>query len=116
FHSDAEIGSMHRQIFLDMFEDCHHLRPLRGAAELLAYDQDWPMLYDKETLKKNQVKVNAATYVDFGLVQQATSVIGNVEQLITNQSFHDGIRKNMENLLTTFFELSKRGRDQNEFP
>lgn len=52
---------MHRQIFPDMFEDYHHLRPLRGAAELLAYDEDWPMLYDKEVLKKNQVKVNAAT-------------------------------------------------------
>jgi hypothetical protein len=58
---DVEIGPMYRQIFPDMFEDYHHLRPLRGAAELLAYDEDWPMLYDKEALKKNKVKVNAAT-------------------------------------------------------
>lgn len=103
-------------IFPDMFQDYHHLRPLQGAAELLACDEDWPMLYDKEALKKNKVKVNAATYyddmyVDFGLVQQAASVIGNVEQLITNQSFHDGIRKHMENILTTLFDLSKRERD-----
>ncbi|KAG2150206.1 uncharacterized protein EDB93DRAFT_1142132, partial [Suillus bovinus] len=88
-------------IFPDMFEDYHDVRPLRGAAE------DWPMLYDKEALKKNQVKVNAATYVDFGLVQQAASVIGN--------SFHDGISKNMESILTTLFELSKRERDYNKF-
>ncbi|KAG2156777.1 uncharacterized protein EDB93DRAFT_1125626, partial [Suillus bovinus] len=100
--SDAEIGSMHRQIFPGIFEDYHNLRPLRGAAELLAYDEDWPMLYDKEAPKKNQVKVC--------LVQQATSVIGNVEQLITNQSFHDGIRKHMESILTALFELSKRER------
>ncbi|KAG2141327.1 alpha/beta-hydrolase [Suillus clintonianus] len=74
-------------------------------------EMDWPMLYDKETLKQNKVKVNAATYVDFGLVQQTASVVGNVEQFITNQSFHDGIRKNMEGVLTTLFELSKRERD-----
>ena len=51
---------MHHQIFPDMFEDYHHLRPLQGAAELLANDENWPMLYDIEILKKNQVKVNAA--------------------------------------------------------
>jgi len=50
-------------------------------------------------------------YVDFGLVQQTASVIGNVEQLITNQSFHDGIRKHMDSILTTLFDLSKRERD-----
>ncbi|KAG2130309.1 uncharacterized protein EDB93DRAFT_1055903, partial [Suillus bovinus] len=44
----------------DMFEDYPHLRPLRGAAKLLVYDEDWSMLYDKEALKMNQVKVNAA--------------------------------------------------------
>ncbi|KAG1746723.1 alpha/beta-hydrolase [Suillus paluster] len=113
---DVPIYFTGEMIFPDMFEDYHHLRPLRGAAELLANDEDWPMLYDLETLKKNKVKVNAATYyddmyVDFGLVQQTASVIGNVEQLITNQSFHDGIRKNMDSILETLFKLSKRERD-----
>lgn len=50
-------------------------------------------------------------YVDFGLVQQTASVIGNMEQFITNQSFHDGIRKHMESILTTLFDLSKREHD-----
>jgi pimeloyl-ACP methyl ester carboxylesterase len=113
---DVPIYFTGEMIFPDMFEDYHHLRPLRGAAELLAYDEDWPMLYDKEALKKNKVKVNAATYyddmyVDFDLVQQTASVIGNMEQFITNQSFHDGIRKHMENVLNTLFDLSKRERD-----
>ncbi|KAG2129209.1 uncharacterized protein EDB93DRAFT_1256337 [Suillus bovinus] len=45
------------------------------------------------------------------LLQQAASVIGNLEQLITGQSFHNGIRKRMESILTTLFELSKRERD-----
>lgn len=113
---DVPIYFTGEMIFPDMFEDYHHLRPLQGAAELLAYDKDWPVLYDKEALKKNTVKVNAATYyddmyVDFGLVQQTASVIGNVEQFITNQSFHDGIRKHMDSILTTLFDLSKRERD-----
>lgn len=113
---DVPIYFVGEMIFPDMFEDYHHLRPLRGAAELLAQDEDWPMLYDKEALKKNQVKVNAATYyddmyVDFGLVQQTASVIGNVEQFITNQSFHNGLRKHTESILTVLFDLSKREHD-----
>lgn len=113
---DVPIYFTGEMIFPDMFEDYHHLRPLQGAAELLAYEEDWPVLYDKEALKKNKIKVNAATYyddmyVDFGLVQQTASVIGNVEQFITNQSFHNGLRKHMESILTTLFDLSKRERD-----
>lgn len=46
-----------------MFEDYANLRPWKGAAEILAKDADWPRLYDTEQLAKNEVKVNAITYV-----------------------------------------------------
>jgi hypothetical protein len=48
-----------------MFDDFENLRPLKGAAELLAQYSDWPMLYDLDQLAKNEVKVNAATCVEF---------------------------------------------------
>lgn len=46
-----------------MFDDYSNLRPLKGAAMLLAEDDSWGPLYDLEQLAKNEVKVNAATSV-----------------------------------------------------
>lgn len=46
-----------------MFDDYSNLRPLKGAAMLLAEDDTWGPLYDLEQLAKNEVKVNAATSV-----------------------------------------------------
>ncbi|EPQ56337.1 alpha/beta-hydrolase [Gloeophyllum trabeum ATCC 11539] len=50
-------------IFPDMFDDYSNLRSLKGVAELLAKDSSWGPLYDKEQLARNEVKVNAVTYV-----------------------------------------------------
>jgi hypothetical protein len=44
-----------------MFEDYRNLRPLKGAAHILAQYSDWPKLYDLEQLAKNVIKVTAAT-------------------------------------------------------
>ena len=44
-----------------MMDDYAGLRPLKGAAQLLAKYGDWPPLYDKAQLAKNTVKVAAAT-------------------------------------------------------
>ncbi|KAH7909081.1 alpha/beta-hydrolase [Hygrophoropsis aurantiaca] len=103
-------------IFPGMFDDYANLRPLRRAAELLAAESDWDKLYDISQLKKNTVKVNTATYyddmyVDFELSQETAATIANTEQYITNQNFHNGIRKNGQEILTTLFEISKRLKD-----
>lgn len=44
-----------------MFDDYANLRPLKGAAEILAQDDSWGPLYDLNQLAKNKVKVSAAT-------------------------------------------------------
>ena len=44
-----------------------NLRPLKGAAHLLAEKADWPALYDRERLSKNKVKVTSATCVFEGV-------------------------------------------------
>lgn len=44
-----------------MFDDYSNLRPLKGAAQLLAKDSHWGKLYDLDQLAKNNVKVTVAT-------------------------------------------------------
>lgn len=50
------------QIFPEMFDDFSNLRPLKGAAEILAKDTSWCQLYDLDRLAKNDVKVSAVTW------------------------------------------------------
>ncbi|EIM80537.1 alpha/beta-hydrolase [Stereum hirsutum FP-91666 SS1] len=103
-------------IFPDMFDDYSNLRPLKGAAMLLAEDDSWGPLYDLEQLAKNEVKVNAATYmedmyVDFNLAQDTASKVKNTEQFITNQIFHDGLRLDTKEVISKLFDLNKRVKD-----
>ncbi|KAJ6631499.1 alpha/beta-hydrolase [Mycena sp. CBHHK59/15] len=103
-------------VFPDAFDDYVNLRPLKGAAEILANDSSWGPLYDLEQLRKNEVKVTAATYfydmyVEFGLAQETASVIKNTEQYITNQLFHNGITADAKDVMKRLFQISKREYD-----
>ncbi|KAJ7901895.1 alpha/beta-hydrolase [Mycena olivaceomarginata] len=103
-------------IFPDMFDDYVNLRPLKGAAEILANDSSWGPLYDIEQLRKNEVKVTAATYVndlyvEFGIAQETASIINNTEQYITNQLNHDGFRIDPKDVMKRLFQISKREYD-----
>ncbi|KAG6868492.1 hypothetical protein C0993_002030 [Termitomyces sp. T159_Od127] len=119
-----------------MLDDYIGLRPLKGAAELLAKYSDWPPLYDEAQLAKNTVKVTAATYytdmygshftsyayamltlgnlhryVDFDLAQRTASVVQNMEQYISNQHHHSALRRESEIIFKKLFDLSKREYD-----
>ncbi|EIM83989.1 alpha/beta-hydrolase [Stereum hirsutum FP-91666 SS1] len=103
-------------IFPDMFDNYSNLRPLKEAAMIIAKDESWGPLYDMDQLAKNEVKVTAATYmedmyVDFGLAQDTAAKIGNVEQFITNQMFHDALRVDSKEVVKKLFVLSKREND-----
>ncbi|KNZ80616.1 Proline iminopeptidase, partial [Termitomyces sp. J132] len=103
-------------IFSDMLDDYIGLRPLKGAAQLLAKFSDWPPLYDEAQLAKNTVKVTAATYykdmyVDFNLAQITASAVQNMEQYISNQHHHSALRRETELILKKLFQLSKREYD-----
>ncbi|KAG5352434.1 hypothetical protein C0989_002336 [Termitomyces sp. Mn162] len=104
------------EIFSDMLDDYVGLRPLKGAAQLLAKFSDWPPLYDEAQLAKNSVKVTAATYykdmyVDFNLAQITASAVQNMEQYISNQHHHSALRRETELILKKLFQLSKREYD-----
>ncbi|EJD03345.1 alpha/beta-hydrolase [Fomitiporia mediterranea MF3/22] len=100
-------------IFPDMFDDYAALKPLKNAANILASYEDWGRLYDEEQLAKNEVKVTAASYfddmyVDFDLAQETVAKVRGAEQFITNQMFHDGLRKHTKEVLGKLFEISRR--------
>ncbi|KAK7036485.1 hypothetical protein VNI00_011682 [Paramarasmius palmivorus] len=100
-------------VFPEMFDDYANLRPLKGAAEIIAQDSSWGPLYDTEQLLKNEVPVTTATYYDdmyvpFELSQQTAATIKNTEQYITNQLQHGGIREDPKDLMRRLFQISKR--------
>jgi len=116
-----------------MFGDYAQLRPWKGAADILAKDETWDLLYDLEQLSRNEVKVSAVTwvwiifkalfgnltlcryfndmYVDFGYAQETASKIKNTEQYITNQLVHDGLREDSSDVMKKLFKISKREFD-----
>eukprot|EP00798_Chlamydomonas_sp_ICE-L_P004099 gene4099-14200_t len=84
-------------VFPWMYEDFAELRPFKDTAELLESQRDWPMLYDIEVLKENQIPVAAAVYVDdmyvdYNLCQDSIKHIKGVRQWATNEFKHSGIR------------------------
>ena len=121
----------------EFFDDCANLRPLKGAAEILAQDKSWGKLYDLEQLAKNEVKVSAVSYVllfiskhrnaltelfllhsyyddmyvNFALAQETASKIRNTEQYITNQLVHSGLREDPKDVMKRLFQLASREKD-----
>ncbi|KAJ6589969.1 alpha/beta-hydrolase [Mycena vulgaris] len=97
-----------RNGFPETFDGFVNLRPLKGVAEILANDSSWAALYDVEQLKKNEVRVSAATYVEFCLVQETALTIKNTEQYITNQLLHDGIYADGTEVMKRLFRVARR--------
>src|SRR5690606_471151 len=80
-----------------MFDAIRPLRPVRGAAELLAAAGDWPPLYDPDRLAANEVPVAAVVYhddmyVDAGLSLETAGRVGNLRVWVTSEFEHDGFR------------------------
>jgi hypothetical protein len=77
-------------VFSWMFVDYVELRPLAQVANMLAQENDWPVLYDLEVLAKNEVLVAAATYVedmyvDYEMSKETKEKIRGCNQWITNK-------------------------------
>jgi hypothetical protein len=47
-------------------------------------------------------------YVDFNLSQETAAWIPNVEQYITNQLVHSGLREDPKDVMKRLFQISKR--------
>ena len=84
-----------------MFDVYPQLKPLKGAADILAKDATWPMLYDVEKLRKNRVPVAAAVYFDDMYVhrefsEETARIVPNMKLWITNEYEHNGLRADGE--------------------
>lgn len=91
-------------VFPWMLEDFTALAPMREAAELLAAKADWPPLYDLQMLAQSPVRTASATYyedmyVSFELAQQTAARIHSIQQWITNEYMHSGVRDDGSRIL-----------------
>ncbi len=95
-----------------MFEQMEQLKPLQAAAELLAAKDDWPALYDADTLRQNSVPVSCAAYaedmyVELRLSQETLRDIPNSKAWITNEYEHNGLREDGERILDKLITMGE---------
>jgi pimeloyl-ACP methyl ester carboxylesterase len=96
-----------------MFEDYGALRPLAGAAELLAH-REWPRLYDADRLAANEVPAAAAIYADDMYVErrfseETAALVRGLRPWLTNEYEHDALRRDGAVVLGRLLDLV-RGR------
>ncbi len=112
FEEDGELLSG-EHIYPWMFEEYAGLRGLGEAGELLARHQ-WPGLYDREQLGRNEVPVAAVIYAEDMYVPREFSEgtageIGGLRVWLTNEYRHNGLRVDGERILGRLIDLA-RGR------
>lgn len=92
-----------------MFEEYGALRPLAGAAEILA-EHEWPKLYDVERLQENEVPAAAVIYAEDMYVErtfseETASSIRGLRPWLTNEYEHDGLRQEGGRVLGRLIDL-----------
>jgi len=95
-----------------MLDDYARLQPLKEVAEILAQTDDWPRLYDRERLSRNEVPVAAAVYhddmyVDRALSRETADAIPHSRVWITNEHEHCGLRVGGADLVGRLIDLVK---------
>jgi len=95
-----------------MFDDMAELAPLKQAAEILAAKEDWPSLYDADTLAQNTVPCAAAIYfndlyvpVEFSL--ETASAIPNLYPWVTSEYEHNALRADGEHVLDRLIGMTR---------
>ncbi len=97
-------------VFPWMFAEYGALRPLAGAAEVLA-QVEWPRLYDAEVLRTNEVPAAAAiyardAYVDRELSERTAKQVRGLKPWLTNEYEHNGLRADGARILDRLLALS----------
>jgi hypothetical protein len=93
-----------------MFDTYPELKKLKEVAQIIAHYRDWPDLYDEQQLRKNEVPIYAAlfiddAYIDYGLAQETLEKVGNCKQFVTNTMYHDAIRSKTVDVMKELFAL-----------
>lgn len=95
-----------------MFESYDELADLKDVAGILASYEDWPELYDREQLGRNEVPAYAAIYVDdmyvdFSIAFDTARAIRNLKPFITNSMYHGALSDKTEEVLRQLFSLKE---------
>ena len=95
-----------------MLDSYKALKPFKGAANILAKKNDWPMLYSEENLRENQVSVAAAVYtndmyVDREYSMELAGIIPNMSIWETETLEHNALRSNGKLVLDSLFSRIK---------
>ncbi|OKL48499.1 hypothetical protein BSR28_02060 [Boudabousia liubingyangii] len=93
------------------FEEDPALRPLKGLANALAEETDWPPLYLPEVLKDVDIPGAAAIYYEDIFVPVEPSLVTaemiGLRPYITNEYQHSGIGTNGPGILSHLLDLSR---------
>ena len=100
-------------IFPWMWEDYAGLRSHRAAAELLT-EHPWPVLYDADRLRRNEVPVAATIYVndlyvERDFAEETADTIRGLRAWETDEFEHNGLRADGERVLGRLIDMV-RGR------
>ena len=95
-----------------MLDSYKALKPLKGAANILAKKNDWPMLYSEKKLRENQVSTAAAVYtydmyVDREYSMELAGIIPNMSIWETKALEHNALRSNGKLVLDSLFSRIK---------
>ncbi|KAF2868945.1 proline iminopeptidase [Massariosphaeria phaeospora] len=107
---DTPILFTGEMIYPFMFDCYPELVKLKAVGYALAEEKEWPRVYDEEQLKKNEVPVYAAVYlddmyVDFDLSMERARGIKGCKTFITNSMHHNGISARTDDVLKEVFAL-----------
>jgi len=85
------------------------LKPFKRAANILADKSDWPILYDENNLRKNNVPIAAAVYtndmyVDREFSMNLAKIIPNISVWETEIFEHNALRSNGKKVLDSLFK------------
>jgi hypothetical protein len=97
-------------IYPFMFDVYPELKKLKIVGDALAQEKNWPMLYDEGQLKKNEVPMYAAVYmddmyVDYDLSMETAGKIKGCKTYITNAMYHNALRAKTDDVLKALFAL-----------
>ena len=98
-------------IFPWMYDQIGALRPFQATAEALAARTEWPVLYDVDRLRSNDVPVAAVQYVDdpyvdLDLALGTADAVGGAQVWVTNEYLHDGLRAAGDVILPRLMDLA----------
>lgn len=94
------------------FEEDPALVPLAQVAQALAYKEDWPVLYDADQLRLNNVPASSLIYFDDMFVPakfslQTAGMVQGLKFWVTNEFAHDGIRMDGAKILDRLLRLAR---------